>query len=89
MPRNRIVVRLAISLSCLMAMLLGAGVLGLFRTESINHERQSNVAKQSSDVVTSLAALNYSYVNNRITMECSFSTKRCGTEPTAVASRLP
>jgi hypothetical protein len=51
MPRNRIVVRLAISLSCLMAMLLGAGVLGLFRTESINHERQSNVAKQRGKAI--------------------------------------
>src|SRR5579863_490496 len=69
MKRQSIGLTLAISFGFLICVLLGLGWLGLSRMGRIHADLEELVTKRWTKVQLCRAALNYSNLNNRLTME--------------------
>ncbi len=81
MKRNSITLRLGIPFAFLVSILLGMGWLGLSRMGRINSDLEGIISKRWDQVQLSREALNYSNLNNRITMEIFYFNKREEIDP--------
>ncbi|HXM34430.1 MAG TPA: MCP four helix bundle domain-containing protein, partial [Pyrinomonadaceae bacterium] len=84
MRNQSIGLRLGIAFSSLIAVLIGVGWLGLNRMGQISAELQKTVISRWSTVQLSQEALNYSTLNNRITMQVFFLKDRAEIDPLLV-----
>ena len=69
MRRNEVSYRLGIAFGLLVSILLGVGWLGVSRMASLNADLEQSIAKNWHRVQISREAMNYSNLNNRLTME--------------------
>ncbi len=76
MKRSEVIFKLGIALGLLVAILLGMGWLVVSRMASLNADLDQSIAKNWNQVQISREALNYSNLNNRLTMQILFLNDR-------------
>ena len=69
MRRNEVSYMLGIAFGLLVSILLGVGWLGVSRMASLHADLEQSIAKNWHRVEISREAINYSNLNNRLTME--------------------